>query len=381
MITVNIRIKRSTLYFAHVLLLLISIVYMPIKGSITSPEDAHAVTETITSSTNWTVPPDVYYVTVEAWGGGGGGGNVTSGAAGGGGGAYAANTLRLTPGNSYSVTIGSAGAVGVAGGDTSFAAPTSVVAKGGSPGIGGVGGSGGSAASSTGSTKYSGGRGGDLSGNGKGGGGGGGSATSTANGGDGEVANNGGNGGTGQGAGGAGGGNNSAGSPGVIPGGAGGGGGNGGSSAAGSRGEVVLTYTTSVISVSITDGSINYGIVGSGLSRSTTSPELNDTQTALNDGNITEDFNIRGNNGAVWVLSTTAAADSYVHEVCTSGGGSPDPCDASPTWTKLSTSYSLLSAGVPVSASRRFDLRLTAPTSSSTTTDQSINITVQAVAP
>ncbi|MEO7364643.1 MAG: hypothetical protein ABIV43_04040, partial [Candidatus Saccharimonadales bacterium] len=298
-----------------------------------------------------------------------------------GGGAYASNTLRLTPGNSYTITIGSGGTPGNNGGDTTFAAPTSVIAKGGSMAVAGIGGAGGTATASTGVTKFSGGTGGNLSSNGRGGGGGGGSATSTANGGGGGVANNGGTGGTGQGAGGAGGGSNTNGGNGVVPGGGAGGGGTGGTSGTGAAGQVILTYTTSIISVTVADGSITYGIVPGGSNASTVASSLNDTQLATNDGNITEDINIRGNDSAGWSIAGTAGSNQYVHSFCKTGSGSPDPCDTSPTWVPLTTSYQSLVLGLTVSSSQRFDLQLTAPTSSSTTSSQSVNVTIQAVAP
>jgi hypothetical protein len=235
--------------------------------------------ETFNTDDTWTAPAGVTSVTVELWGSGGGGeagsmGSHSGGA--GGGGAYSKSVVAVTPGNNYSIDIGTAGTAGTGsggnggnGGDTTFA--TSVVVADGGRGGGitgsGVGGAGGQASASTGQVKRSGGSGGDapdLSGGGPsgyvpgpgGGGGGGGSARSTSNGQGGAdgTATAGGAGGDGQGDGGAGGeetGTN--GTAGTAPGGGGGGGGAtpsvsgaDGDGGAGAAGRAVLTYVEPV---------------------------------------------------------------------------------------------------------------------------------------
>jgi len=149
----------------------------------------------------FTVPPGVTSVTVEAWGGGGGGGGRSSsgsgGAGGGGGGAYAEATASVTPGATYTVTVGGGGSGGLGnnngggstGGDSWFGSQSTILAKGGAGGGGGVGGSGGgggSAGSSVGSVKYSGGNGAagssSWSSNYRSGGGGGGAGDAAAGG-------------------------------------------------------------------------------------------------------------------------------------------------------------------------------------------------------
>jgi hypothetical protein len=153
------------------------------------------------TSGTFTAPAGVTNVTVEAWGGGGGGGGRSSsgsgGAGGGGGGAYARNTtVSVTPGMTYTVTVGAGGAggapgnnAGSAGGDSSFGSSSTVLAKGGrggSGGAGGGGGAGGSAAAGVGNVKYSGGNGAagssSSSSNYRSGGGGGGAGDTTAGG-------------------------------------------------------------------------------------------------------------------------------------------------------------------------------------------------------
>ena len=116
-------------------------------------------TEVITKTQTWTVPDGVTSVNVFLFGGGGGGGSNAysegeqrAKGGGGGGGYMAKSTFTVTPKQSINVTIGAGGAVGQAGGTTSFGSLLS--AQGGSAGenarvdgtdgYGGKGGDGGS---------------------------------------------------------------------------------------------------------------------------------------------------------------------------------------------------------------------------------------------
>ncbi len=154
-------------------------------------------TTTFTSTGSWTAPAGVTSVTVEAWGAGGSSASGSSGGAGrggGGGGAYSSATITVTPGNQYTVTVGTGGAgrsccsvLGQAGGDSWFGTTGTLLAKGGSGGdFSGTGASGGAAAAGVGTIKFSGGAGGNSADNTASfGGGGGGGAGTTANGGNG----------------------------------------------------------------------------------------------------------------------------------------------------------------------------------------------------
>lgn len=202
------------------------------------------ITQTFNSSGSFTVPAGVTSITVRAWGAGGGGGNLANATGGGGGGAYASSVLTVTPGATYSVSVGTGGTVGNPGDNSSFGG-TLVVAAGGSSTAGTIGGAGGTVAASTGTTRFAGGKGGDAATNS--GGGGGGSATTTGAGGAGDPGSGttGGNGGTGEGNGGRGGDrttdNSAAGSP---PGGGGGGRGRDiGTSKSGGNGRVTISWT------------------------------------------------------------------------------------------------------------------------------------------
>lgn len=345
---------------------------------------ANAATQTFTTSGSWQAPVGVSLVVVEAWGGGGAGGgrsSTTGVSGGGGGGAYASATISVTAGNTYNYTVGATATGGKAdgpNGNPSFwDTGSQVLAAGGKGGLStttrGVGGA---TADSVGTTLFKGGDGADGVGTLSGGGGGG--AGSTGAGGNATL----GTAGTGTSQGGGSGGagvTNANGNPGTVA----GGGGSGAQRTNGSRnggngaaGQIRITY--GVVSISITDGAVAYGTLATNISTDTTSGGLNDTQVATNDGDTAEDFNIKGQDSANWTLAGAAGSEQYAHFFCIGGSGSPDPCDTGPTWTALTTSYSSLATNIAATGNKRFDLKLTTPTATSTTSQQSVNITVQA---
>jgi hypothetical protein len=85
---------------------------MPIFNSSTSGGGASKIEHTvvITGTSAWLAPLDVTKAEVILCGGGGGGGGAnTSSQSAGGGGSVAYNVLTVTPGTSYTVTIGAGG--------------------------------------------------------------------------------------------------------------------------------------------------------------------------------------------------------------------------------------------------------------------------------
>ncbi|KKR81513.1 MAG: Wsc4p [Candidatus Daviesbacteria bacterium GW2011_GWA1_41_61] len=142
---------------------------------------------------------------------------------------------------------------------------------------------------------------------------------------------------------------------------------------AASTASVTATVTVQNISVTVTDGTVAYGTLATSVSADTNPA---DTQTATNNGNITENFNILGQNSANWTLGAAAGANTYVHKFCTA------TCTTPPTnYTALTTSYQTLATSVAASGTQTFDLEISTPTSSTNYTAQSVDITVQAVAP
>ncbi|MEX2515112.1 MAG: hypothetical protein WD335_03215 [Candidatus Paceibacterota bacterium] len=127
--------------------------------------------------------------------------------------------------------------------------------------------------------------------------------------------------------------------------------------------------TAATISITVSDGSIDYGGVQAGNTNDTIS--LGDTQTVTNTGDVTIDLNIVGQDTACpWTLAATAGTDQYVHEFSTDSGG---------VWTALTTTNQTLATGIAAAGTQDFDLQLTSPTDSSCDTEQSVDVTVQAV--
>ncbi len=138
---------------------------------------------------------------------------------------------------------------------------------------------------------------------------------------------------------------------------------------------VTATVTAQNVSVTVTDGTVTYGTVGLSTLKSTVNADLNDSQIGTNNGNVTEDLNIRGQNTGTWTLGGSTAPDQYTHKFCN------ETCDSSPTWTALTTSNQTLTASVTASSSAPpFDLQIGIPSTSSSYTQQSVDIIVQASA-
>lgn len=155
-------------------------------------------TFTTVGTTSWTAPSGVTLIEYLVVGGGGGGGNGydAGGGAGGGGGMVLTGTLSVTPGQSYTVTVGDGGAGGTdsrtnnngtSGGDSVFA---SITALGGgygggsrtnNPGPAGSGAGLGGASQVSNTTAPTGGNGGGGGNAGGGGGGAGGAGTTRTN--------------------------------------------------------------------------------------------------------------------------------------------------------------------------------------------------------
>jgi len=137
-------------------------------------------------------------------------------------------------------------------------------------------------------------------------------------------------------------------------------------------GTVAATVTVQNISVAVTDGTVTYGVLA--VNTSTSTVDVGDTQTATNNGNDTQDLNIKGQDSTSWTLGGSAGSDVYVHEFSTTsfagGAGSP-----------LTISYQTLATGVTAGTGTQvFDLKITTPTVSSSFSEQSVDVTVQAIA-
>jgi hypothetical protein len=142
--------------------------------------------------------------------------------------------------------------------------------------------------------------------------------------------------------------------------------------------DVSATVTAQLVSVSVSDGSIAYGILSLDTTKDTTATGVNDTQTATNDGNVTENLSIRSSDatssGTTWELAATRGDDAFTHEFSINSGGA---------WTAFNpdnTTYSTLANTVATSAGQTFDLRIGTPTSSTDSVQHTVTVTVQATA-
>jgi len=137
---------------------------------------------------------------------------------------------------------------------------------------------------------------------------------------------------------------------------------------------VSATVTAQNISVSVTDGTVAYGTLNLSSSQDTLGAHLNDLQTATNDGNVAEDFNIESSNatgGTAWTISGAAiGADTYMHKFSTNSGS---------VWTAMTTGYTALASNIAAAGTQTFDLQLLTPSSSTDYVQKTITVTVQAV--
>ena len=137
---------------------------------------------------------------------------------------------------------------------------------------------------------------------------------------------------------------------------------------------VNATVTVQNIAVSVSDGTVAYGTLTLNSQEDTTSSGVNNTQVATNDGNVVENFNIKGADAGNWTLAGAAGANQYVHEFCRGDTGT---CDATAVFTALTTSYQELDTNVATSGTQDFDLQITTPTSSDFVEHTAV-VTVQA---
>lgn len=140
---------------------------------------------------------------------------------------------------------------------------------------------------------------------------------------------------------------------------------------------VGATVTVQNISVSVADGTVAYGTLGLNATASTRSPV--DLQTATNNGNVAETFNIMGMDATgstqTWTLAATAGSAQYIHGFCIA------TCTTPPTnYTALTTGYATLATNIAVSGTQTFDLYINTPTATTDYTQHTADVTVQAIA-
>jgi hypothetical protein len=137
--------------------------------------------------------------------------------------------------------------------------------------------------------------------------------------------------------------------------------------------KICATAAATVISVTISDSAVAYGTLLQNATKSTCTSELNDAQTVTNDGNVTENFNIRGQNSANWTLGATAGNNIYAHKFASS------TCSAWPGGTALTTSNQTLATGIAPNGTVTLNLQINTPNPSTFYTQQSVNVIITAV--
>ena len=135
----------------------------------------------------------------------------------------------------------------------------------------------------------------------------------------------------------------------------------------------ITTAAATVVSVSVSDGTVAYGTIGQNTTKSTCTSELNDAQTVTNDGNVTENFLIKGQNSANWTLAATAGTDQYVHKFLNG------TCSTFSGGTALTTTDQTFATGIAPSGTATLNLQITTPTATSYFTQQSVDVTITAV--
>ena len=132
---------------------------------------------------------------------------------------------------------------------------------------------------------------------------------------------------------------------------------------------VTATVTPQLVAVSILDGDVDYGFLGANSSQDTIT--LTDTQIVSNDGNVAQDFDIKGQSSASWALAASADVEQYRHEFSKT---------ATFPGTALTLSNQSLDTNVATSGATSLDLKITTPTSTAATVQQSVDVTVVATA-
>ena len=133
---------------------------------------------------------------------------------------------------------------------------------------------------------------------------------------------------------------------------------------------VNASVTPAVLSVTVTPNTVDYGTVELDATGETPTPLF---FTATNNGSITENIEIRGDDTGAWTLEATAGANQYVHRASKN--------NFSPQTIVLTTSNQVLDTNVATSGTVTVHLNLDAPTSSTTAATQTAPVTVIAVAP
>ena len=145
---------------------------------------------------------------------------------------------------------------------------------------------------------------------------------------------------------------------------------------AASTATVAATVTAELISVSVVDGSVAYGILSVDTNEDTVA--LSQTQVVTNDSNVTADLDVKSSDavgGTDWdLVAAVGSLDEFTHEFSSNGGGA---------WTSFNVNnavYTSLTTNVAAAGTQNLDLRIKTPTSVTDNDEKTITVTVLASA-
>jgi len=121
-----------------------------------------------------------------------------------------------------------------------------------------------------------------------------------------------------------------------------------------------------VVSIVVSDGLIDYGIMPVGSTRSTI--DISETQSVTNTGNVEVDLQIKGYDTACpWILDSAVNTDVYVYEFSLNSGSN---------WTTITKSNNVFKDNLASSGEQTFDLRLNTPASTNCPNEQTVSVTI-----
>lgn len=145
---------------------------------------------------------------------------------------------------------------------------------------------------------------------------------------------------------------------------------------------VAATVTAELITISVADGSVDYGILPiSTIEDTTVNGNADGTQTVTNNSNVAADLVTRSSDavgGVNWNLVGSIGADAFTHRFCVT------TCDSTPVWVAFNadntTNVSMASSVAATSGTQAFDLEIGTPSSVSDNVLKTITVTVLATA-
>lgn len=142
--------------------------------------------------------------------------------------------------------------------------------------------------------------------------------------------------------------------------------------------QVTATVTVQEIAVSVSDASIAYGTLETSGTQSTLAAGVDDMQTITNDGNVNQDFDIKGSNSGNWTLGATQDEDQYFHKFC--NDTDLDCSNTSSNYTALTTSDQAIDTSIAADGTVDFQLFIGVPSSTTYYAEQNVNVTITATA-